>query len=136
MALSVFFGGLGAVALLPDLAIQGDNGIDHSGVPLGGGAVGLMAGGALILLLGVALNGRRAADGTWFWTGRHTFFGFPVERVGRGTVIAGVVLLPVAAVNFLPPVVVWILVIGWPALLLTLRTLRSRRTRGPAVTRR
>ncbi|ROO62069.1 hypothetical protein EDC02_4038 [Micromonospora sp. Llam0] len=116
--LSVCGGPYAAVRLLYDLAVQGDDGIDHSGVPLGGLAVGLLAGGAVISLLGLALNRRRGPGGGWIWTERHAFADIPVENVGRHTFVAGALLLPLGAVGFLPAPAVWALVAGWTAVVI------------------
>jgi len=127
----VFGGAVAAVAALPDLAEQSGSDIDHSGVPLGGIALGLMVAGGLAYLLGTALNRRRRPDGSWRWTDRHTLYDVPVQRFGRGCTVAGVFFLPLAAVGFVPAAAVWVLLIGWAALVITGLVL-LRRHRRPA----
>jgi hypothetical protein len=134
---SAIGGPFAAVSLLHDLAVQGDDGIDHGGVPFGGLALGLLVGGGVIYLLGVALNRRRSPDGSWFWTDRHELGEFPVESVGRFVSIVGLLAIPLSTVQFVPAAVVWTLVIVWAALVTTGLVVLSRRQKAKlgAVTR-
>jgi hypothetical protein len=111
-------GPFGAYAAFQDQASPNDDGIERSGVPLGGLAVGLVLGGLVIYLLGLALNVRGA---------RHTVFEVPVQDLGRGTAVAGVLLLPLAAVGFVAAGVVWGLLIGWVVAVIAALVALSRR---------
>jgi hypothetical protein len=134
LTLGIFGGMLGTTAIFYDLAASEGHGIDHAGVPLGGLAVGVIIGGVLTTLLGLALNRRRHRDGTWYATDRHEFFEKPVENVGLGAVVTGIVLLPLALVHFVPTLVVWIVFLGWAALVITAvaRLVKRRRAREDA----
>ena len=56
-----------------------------------------------------------------------------MEDMGRRTAILGVVLLPVAAIGFLPPAAVWALLAGWLVVVIVARRLLRRRKAGQAV---
>lgn len=127
MVVSLLGGAFGATVLLWDLAAQGDDGIDHGGVPLGGTAVGLLVGGLLNQSLGLALNSRRMPDGTRVRTNRHGLGdNVAVEQFGRGQTVLGVLALPLSAVQFVSPTIVWTLTIAWAVVVVTALVLLSR----------
>lgn len=92
----------GAVSLFGEMANPDGGDVERLGVPLGGGAVGFILAGGLVYLLGVAMNRRRAPDGSWHSTERHTYGGVPVETAGVALAIGGVALLPLATTGFVP----------------------------------
>jgi hypothetical protein len=132
LVLSVLGGSVGAVALLPDLASSDGEGIDRSGVPLGGAAIGVLAGGVLIYLMGLAINRDRRPDGTRVWTDRHQVNRLPVQNLGRRTTVFGVILLPLGAVGFAPAAAVWAAVLGWAGVVVAVVVLRARSRRTDA----
>lgn len=119
-------GAFGAYAVLPGLASPHDDGIERSGVPLGGGAAGLVVGGLLVYLLGLALNGKRY---------RATLLDEPIEVFGRWIAVLGVLLLPLAAVGFVGAGLVWTLLIVWDVLVIAGLVVLSRRRDQPAASR-
>jgi hypothetical protein len=127
LTVSLCGGSFAAVALFPDLARSHGDGIDRSGIPLGGAAAGLIIGGVLVYLLGLVLNRRQQPDGSRFWTDRHGVNELPVEILGRRTVIFGVLLLPVATIGFVPAAVVWALLLSWAAVIIAALVVLARR---------
>jgi hypothetical protein len=121
----------GAVSLFGEVANPDGGDVERLGVPLGGGAVGFILAGGLVYLLGVAMNRRRAPDGSWHSTERHTYGGVPVETAGVALAIGGVALLPLATTGFVPGGVEWWLLGGWVLLLIVagivIATRRDRR---------
>ncbi|MFJ4467325.1 hypothetical protein ACIP2X_07415 [Streptomyces sp. NPDC089424] len=127
----------GGTLLLWDIAAQGDNGIDHGGVPLGSMAVGLVVGGLLNHALGLALNSRRMADGTRVRTNRHGLgHDIALERFGRGQAVLGILALPLSAVQFVSAPIVWTLIIAWAVIVVTVLVAVSRRRGDSGATQR
>ncbi len=127
LILSPIVGAYVTTSLLYDLAAQGGDGIDHAGVPLGGVAAGVVLGGLVTQGLGAVLNRRRLPDGRVVWTGRHEFGDYTVEQFGRGLTVLGVLAAPLASIGFVPGWAVWVLLIGWAAVVVAVLAARDRR---------
>ncbi|MET9881058.1 hypothetical protein ABZZ36_41730 [Actinacidiphila glaucinigra] len=128
---------VGGTVLLWDIAAQGDDGIDHGGVPLGGMAVGVVVGGLLNYALGLALNSRRMPDGSRVRTNQHGLgHDIPLERFGRGQAVLGILALPLSAVQFVSAPIVWTLIIAWAVIVVTVLVVVSRRRSDSGATQR
>lgn len=119
-------GAFAAYAAFPGLASPHDDGIERSGVPLGGGAVGLVLAGLAIYLLGEAVNRKREYA---------TMLDEPVEVFGRWIAGLGVLLLPLAAVGFVSAGLVWTVLIAWDVLLIAGLVVRSGRRKRSVASR-
>jgi hypothetical protein len=124
--LGVAGGAAGAYAAFPGLASPHDDGIERGGVPLGGGAVGLVLAGLLIYLLGLAVNRKRDVA---------TMLDEPVELFGGWFAVIGVLFLPLAAVGFVGAGLVWTLLIVWDVLVIAALVVRSGRRKRTAAGR-
>jgi hypothetical protein len=108
--------GLGIAAAV--VLFGGDGKSPPIGLAAAGAIAGMVVGAALVRLLGLALNRRRRANGTWAWTDRHTMFNVAVQDYWAHLLFGALLAAPCVTAGFIPKAATQGLVAGWVILVI------------------
>jgi hypothetical protein len=103
----------GLLRIFPNTA----NSSHAAGLAVLGIIVGSLLASPAAYLLGLALNRRRARDGSWHWTDRHEFMDQPVEEWWK-YVLGAVLLAPCVTAGAVPKWATWTLLGVWLILIM------------------